>query len=166
MQTPRIVESSPKTLVGFCMEMSLATNHLTGKLWGQFMPRRNEITNLVSEDKFSLQVQQDGFDWYNLDVNARFTKWAAMEVKGRENIPEGMQTLDVSGGRYAVFIHKGLPTQFPITLESILEEWLPSSGYEPDYSRPQYELLGKKYINNHPDSEEEIWFPIKEKVVD
>lgn len=163
MQEPRIVGSKPKTLVGINMELSIATSHLTGKLWGQFMPRRNEIAHVVSSDKYALQVHRAGFDWYVFDANAPFTKWAAMEVKESNDIPSGMETLELSGGQYAVFIHKGLPSQFPATLQYILNEWLPYSGYEPDYSRPQYELLGEKYVNNHPDSEEEIWFPIKQR---
>lgn len=161
MQAPRIVESLPKTLVGLSMEMTYATNMLTGKLWGQFMPRAREVSNAVSNDKFSIQVFEKDFDWGKTDTDTRFMKWAAMEVDGNGNAPEGMQTLELSGGLYAVFIHKGLPSEFPVTLQYILTEWMPSSAYEPDHSRPQYELLGDKYINNHPDSEEEVWFPIK-----
>ncbi|SMD31722.1 AraC family transcriptional regulator [Reichenbachiella faecimaris] len=161
MQAPRIVESLPKTLVGLSMEMTFATQSSTGKLWSQFMPRRMEIANAVSQDKFSLQVFNKDFDWHTLEANMQFVKWATMEVSDKNSIPEGMQALDLVGGRYAVFVHRGLPSYFPTTLQYILNEWMPTSGYEPDNSRPQYELLGDKYINNHPDSEEEVWFPIK-----
>jgi len=160
MQVPRIIKSTSKKLVGLSLEMSYA-NNLTGKLWGQFMPRRNEILIPVSQDKFSLQIFQDDFDWHSANEHTVFIKWAAMEVSNHDQVPDGMKMLNLSGGTYAVFIHRGFSSQFPATLEFILKEWLPSSGYEPDYSRPQYEVLGEKYINNHPDSEEEVWFPIK-----
>ncbi|WP_422358771.1 GyrI-like domain-containing protein [Reichenbachiella sp.] len=163
MQTPRIVESSAKILVGMSMEMTYMTNSLTGKLWGTFMPRRNEIVGAVSSDKYSLQKFETGFDWRLADENTCFVKWAAMEVKSKDEVPRGMEVLDLEGGLYAVFIHKGLSSEFPQTLQYILGEWMPTSGYEPDGSRPQYELLGEKYMNNHPDSEEEVWFPIKKQ---
>ena len=38
----------------------------------------------------------------------------------------------------------------------------PNSDYKPD-DRPHFELLGAKYKNDDPDSEEEIWIPIKRK---
>lgn len=160
MQTPKIVESAPKTLVGFSIEMSY-TKNLTGQLWGKFMPRRKEIVNPVSDDKFSLQIFGEDFDWYSADADTQFVKWAAMEVSDEGQVPDGMKPLKLIGGMYAVFLHKGLASEFPATLQYILRSWMPTSGYDPDYSRPQYELLGEKYINNHPDSEEEIWFPIK-----
>lgn len=161
IQTPQIVQSLPKVLIGMSMEMSYATNQLTGKLWGSFMPRRHEVLDSVSTDKYSLQKFETGFDWKLADENTRFVKWAALEVKPGSAVPKGMGRLNLEGGLYAVFVHRGLPSEFPATLLYILRDWLPSSGYEPDGTRPQYEVLGDKYKINDPNSEEEIWFPIK-----
>jgi len=33
------------------------------------------------------------------------------------------------------------------------------------HPQAHFELLGEKYKNNHPDSEEEVWIPIKEKII-
>jgi len=41
-----------------------------------------------------------------------------------------------------------------------LREWLPNSGYELD-NRPDFEILGAKYINCNTVSEEDICTPIK-----
>lgn len=43
-----------------------------------------------------------------------------------------------------------------------LKTWLPASDYNLD-NRPHFEVLGEKYKNNDPTSEEEIWIPIKLK---
>ncbi|MGK2861531.1 MAG: GyrI-like domain-containing protein [Chitinophagaceae bacterium] len=45
----------------------------------------------------------------------------------------------------------------------IFNTWLPPSGYDLD-NRPHFEILGEKYKNDDPLSEEEIWIPIKQKV--
>lgn len=163
MQAPRIVDSLPKRLVGMSMDMTYATSSLTGKLWGTFMPRREEVIGAVSSDKYSLQKFKEGYDWSSSSEGTAFVKWAAIEVDNIDKVPHGMEVLDLEGGLYAVFIHKGLASEFLKTLQYILGEWMPRSGYDPDSSRPQYEVLGEKYINNHPDSEEEVWFPIKKR---
>jgi AraC family transcriptional regulator len=60
---------------------------------------------------------------------------------------------------YAVFDYKGLNTDSSIFIY-IFTEWLPGSIYVLD-ERPHFEVLGEKYKNNDPDSEEEICIPIK-----
>ena len=64
-------------------------------------------------------------------------------------------------GSYAVFDYKGLNTDTQIFIY-IFKEWLPNSDYELD-ERPHFEILGNKYKNGNPESEEEIWIPIKQK---
>ncbi len=62
----------------------------------------------------------------------------------------------LKGGLYAVFIHKGLPQDFPGTAQYIFGSWLPNSEYELD-QREHFELLGSKYKTNDPTSKEEVW---------
>jgi AraC family transcriptional regulator len=38
------------------------------------------------------------------------------------------------------------------------------SAYDLD-NRPHFEILGEKYKNESPDSEEELWIPVKLKAV-
>jgi AraC family transcriptional regulator len=63
---------------------------------------------------------------------------------------------------YAVFIHQGPPQAFVKTFQHIFYSWLPNSPYDVD-QREHFECLGEKYKNNAPDSEEEVWIPIKPK---
>ena len=74
-----------------------------------------------------------------------------------------MQTLILEEGTYAVFDYKGSGNDNRI-FEYIFGTWLPQSEYELD-KRPHFEVLGEKYKNNDPDSEEEIWIPIKLKSI-
>ena len=91
-----------------------------------------------------------------------FERWAAMEVTHFESIPADMEAFIMEEGLYAVFLHKGAASSGPNTFKYIFETWLPNSGYIYD-DRPQFEILGEKYKNEDPDSEEEIWIPIKHK---
>jgi len=71
-----------------------------------------------------------------------------------------MEFYIVPSGLYAVFIHTGAASTAPKTFEYIFETWLPNSEYLLD-NRPHFEILGGKYKNEDPSSEEEIWIPIK-----
>ena len=139
--------------------MSLVNNK-TGQLWGQFAPRIKEIQNRATTDKISMQVYPPRY-YEQFNPNNEFVKWAAVEVTNFEHIPEGMQSFVLPEGLYAIFEYKGSSADTSI-FQYIFSEWLPHSEYTVD-DRPHFEVLGSKYKNNDPNSEEEIWIPIKEK---
>lgn len=156
---PEIKAIPAKTLVGKRLQMSLLENR-TAALWGSFMPLRNEIRNRVSSHLLSLQNYDPSY-FVNFDPSRQFEKWAAVEVSSIEAIPEGLESLILPGGMYAVFHYKGMSND-PKIFQDIFTKWLPQSGYALD-DRPHFEVLGAKYKNNDPSSEEEIWIPIKRK---
>jgi len=158
---PEIKILSEKKLIGKRMIMSFADNK-TFEMWKSFMPRRKEIKNNLSSDLFSMQVYDESFDFEKFNVDARFEKWAAVEVSDFDTIPDQMESFILQGGLYAVFIHKGAASKGPETFNYIFGTWLPASEYVLD-NRPHFEILGKKYKNDDPDSEEEVWIPIKKK---
>ena len=157
MIIPRIEHLSSKIIVGKSLKMSYSKN-TTFQLWSSFMPRRKAILNTVSEDLFSIQIYTESFDFKQFNPSFEFEKWAGIEVSSLENIPEDMNVLELQEGFYAVFDYKGLNTDTSI-FEYIFGVWLPSSGYQLA-NRPHFEVLGKKYKNNDPESEEQIWIPI------
>jgi AraC family transcriptional regulator len=153
----RIECLTEKKLIGQHTRMSIADNK-TGQLWGQFAPKMNEIRQKKSTDKISMQVYPAAyFDAF--DLNLEFEKWAALEVNDFEHIPPGMDTFILREGLYAVFDYKGLPSDSSI-YQYIFSVWLPSSPYQ-IADRPHFEILGDRYKNNDPNSEEEIWIPIE-----
>jgi AraC family transcriptional regulator len=156
MQT-RIETLSPKKLMGMRMNMSFANNRTT-ELWRGFMQRRTEIQNKIGTDLYSLQNYPPHF-FDNFNPNAEFEKWAAIEVSDFSSIPDGMEPYTLLGGLYAVFLYKGSNTEAGSTFQYIFGTWLPNSGYSLD-NRSHFEILGEKYKNNDPNSEEEIWIPI------
>ena len=154
---PVIRELSEKKLLGVSMEMSVAANQ-TPLLWKSFMPRRGEIQSVVSKDFWAVQVYPSDY-FEKFDPDARFLKWAAVEVDAVDAIPEGIEILEIPAGSYAVFHYQGLAKN-PEIFHYIYAEWVPRSGYFLD-DRPHFEILGDKFDRNDPSSEEEIWIPIK-----
>jgi AraC family transcriptional regulator len=160
-QEPEIVSFSARLLVGKKLRMTYS-NNLTLELWRDFMPHRNEIANRVSQDLFSLQEYSFDFDFSTFDPEKPFDKWAAAEVKSFEQVPAGMECFIIPAGIYAVFHFKGPSNEALRIFGYIFGTWLPFSPYNID-NRPHFEILGPKYKNNDPDSEEEIWIPIRPK---
>ena len=154
---PQFVTIEPKKLLGICLEMSLAEN-LTGELWRSFMPRLKEIETRVGNHLYSLQVYDEDY-FQQFSPTREFEKWALAEVKNFSVIPDETEPFELPGGLYAVFQHKGMGTEI---FQNIFSEWLPNSGYALD-NRPHFEILGEKYKQGSPDSEEEIWIPVKIK---
>lgn len=147
-----------KTLMGMKIKTTLGQN-LTGKLWAGFMPRLNEIANRKGSDLFSVQLFPDNHAFGIYNPAADFEKWACAEVTDITQVPEGMETLAIPSGKYAVFLHKGNLAAAFATYQYIFAEWLPQSSMSID-TRPHFEIIGPKYRNDHPDSEEEIWIPV------
>jgi AraC family transcriptional regulator len=156
---PRIEKLDDKKLIGRRQTMSLVSNK-TGELWKSFMPRRRDISNKLTNDMISMQVYKPTH-FADFKPTNEFEKWASVEVTNFDNVPNDMETFNLTGGLYAVFDYKGLSTDNSI-FQFIFGTWLPSSEYDLD-DRPHFEVLGNKYKNNDPTSEEEIWIPIKMK---
>lgn len=153
---PRIEISNEKKLVGKRLTMSFAEFNI-GQLWQMFLPRRRTISNNLTNDLISLVIYPPQY-FADLDPSNEFERWAAVEVSDFETIPDDLETLTLASGLYAVFDYKGLPGNS--IFQYILDVWLPNSDYQLD-DRPHFEVLGEKYKHNDPDSEEEIWIPIK-----
>jgi AraC family transcriptional regulator len=159
MIDPVIQILAEKKLIGKRLTMSVAVNK-TFQLWQSFMPRRKEIIKNISDDLISMRLYGNSY-FDQIDLHAKFEKWAAVEVTDIDAVPDGLESFILPGGLYAVFHYKGLNTDSKI-FQYIYGTWLPASVYTLD-NRPHFEILGEKYRNNDPDSEEEIWIPVRPK---
>jgi AraC family transcriptional regulator len=159
MIIPRIESLKEKKLVGKSMTMSLVNNK-AGELWRSFMPVRKEITNTLTNYFISIAVYKPAH-FGNFNPKNEFEKWATVEVTDFEKVPGDMETFTLPGGLYAVFDYKGSSNDSSI-FQYIFGTWLPNSDYVLD-DRPHFEILGEKYKNADPDSEEEIWIPVRKK---
>jgi AraC family transcriptional regulator len=145
--------------MGIQKTMSLV-NFNIAELWGTFGPRRIEIKNNVNSELVSLAVYPSDY-FVSFSPSRNFQRWALVEVTDFDTIPNQMESFDLPSGLYAVFHYQGLNTDSSI-FQYIYNVWLPQSEYRLD-DRPHFEILGEKYKNNDPLSEEDIWIPIRKK---
>jgi AraC family transcriptional regulator len=158
---PQIKLISSKKLVGKHLTMTFKDNR-TAELWRSFMPFRKQISNAVGEDLISLQVFDNRTGFNDPADDLPFEKWAAAEVTDFDSIPEGMEPFTLEGGLYAVFHYKGSSSSAEGFFRYIFTTWFPASEFIVD-SRPHFEVIGEKYKNDDPSSEEEVWIPVKRK---
>lgn len=90
-----------------------------------------------------------------------FEKWAAKEVADYNDVPDDMETFTLQGGLYAVFDYKGSSSD-PSIFSYIFGTWIPDAEFVLD-DRPHFEVLGEKYRNEDPESEEQIYIPVRPK---
>lgn len=154
---PKIEMVSEKKLVGTHQAMNFAKYNVF-PLWSGFMPRRKEIKNTATAANISMAVYKAGY-FSNFNPTNTFEKWATVEVLNFDNVPNGMETFVLPSGLYAIFHYKGLNTDHSF-FDYIFRTWLPNSKYELD-DRPHFEVMGEKYKNNDPTSEEDIFIPVK-----
>lgn len=158
---PKIITIQDKKLVGQSVEMSLLQNK-TFELFSSFMPNRKQITNRVDTAIYEVLVY-DSINYFSeFNPNTTFEKWATVEVSDYESIPETMNSYNLQGGLYAVFIHKGLAEAFSKLMQFIFWEWFPKSEYVLD-DRAHFLVLGDNYKKDSPDSEETVYIPIRIK---
>lgn len=156
---PSIVDISVKIIAGIKMEMTLSENR-TGELWQKFMPLKNTIPHSVGLDLVSMaNYPSDFFSAFN--PTALFTKIAGVEVSQTNMENMRYECFEIPAGQYAMFLYKGLNTD-PSIFQYIFNDWIPKSDYVVAH-RPHFEILGKGYKNNDPNSEEEIWIPIERR---
>lgn len=156
---PQIVPLPARQVIGKRMEMSQAADQ-TPALWQRFMPHKKNIPgagNLISTNLYPA-------GYFNrFDPAARFEKWAATEVAGPAEPPDGLESFIIPAGLYAGILYRGLPQDFFATGRYVYSEWLPQSGYAMD-QRPHFFVMGHRYKHNDPSSEEEFWIPVKKLV--
>ncbi|MEJ2163362.1 MAG: GyrI-like domain-containing protein [Robiginitalea sp.] len=157
-RNPRL-ELLPQTrLVGKKHRMSYDRN-TTSELWKEFMPGISGIVDRLGSDLYSVEVYEDVDYFRSFEPGREFDKWAAVPVSSSSPAPEGMHTLMIPEGRYAVFNFRGKTSEVHAAYRYIYATWLGVTDYQLD-CRPHFAVMGPNYKLEDPDSEEEIWIPL------
>ncbi|MCU1328126.1 MAG: transcriptional regulator [Bryobacterales bacterium] len=154
---PRIVRFESMTITG--IGAPFISNLLPGSnaqkvipgIWDNFMRRRDEIPAKVADVTYG--VITGGMDMNNLHYIA------GIEVEPGDRVPEGMETVEVVEGNYAVFTHRGPISDLPQTTRTIYQDSLPQSGLTMR-DAPHVELYDGRFDPSSPTSEFDILVPV------
>jgi AraC family transcriptional regulator len=158
--TPIIERINEKKLVGIKLSISYA-DYKIGELWSSFMPRQKAILNKLTNNFISMAIYKADY-FLSFHPTNKFERWACVEVSAFQDVPDQLETFVLPSGLYAIFKYRGNSTEIDGFYQRIFTDWLPNTPYELD-ARPHMEILGEKYKNNDPLSEEDICIPIKQK---
>src|SRR6056297_2045382 len=108
--TPSIQTFPQTKLVSQKMTMSFPQDK-TIDLCQSFPPRKKEIKNSLNDDFYSVEIYPNTSFVQNFNTTQAFEKWAAIAVSEIDEIPKGMQSLNIPEGLYAVFPYQGKPSE-------------------------------------------------------
>lgn len=159
---PQIVEVPDFLVAGMRGKTTLRDNTLPD-LWQRFNTVAHMVPNPAPGAR-GIGVCEScttGNTLYGMSDDIPFTEVAGIEVTSLNDLPAPFVGKQVKGGRYAVFTHKGSITRLPQTFEYIWGTWFLVTSEELD-SREDFELYdGRFYGLDNPDSEMDIYIPIK-----
>ena len=114
-------------------------------MWNMFNPRINEIKHLAEGIRgYGICEADPDFDMCRFD-----------------DIPQGMIKKFLTGGKYAVFTHKGKLDKLGMTYEYIWGTWILCSGVELDM-RDDFEFYDERFLGYDNElSQMDIYIPVK-----
>lgn len=99
---------------------------------------------------------------FDIDNGKGIEYVCGVEVADDKNLPENFVLKKLPSFTYAVFEHKGHVSGIHQTCDTILQEWIPDSGYaKPGDADFFFERYGEKFDPEKGIGDIEIWIPIK-----
>lgn len=131
----------------------------TGALWSRFMPLHQNIKKIRGSESYSMEVYDSLRYFDSFDPEARFNKWAAVQVDEIITVPAGMHALivpKVSTPFSAMSVNPVRPILFT-AIYSASGFLNPVTG---STNVPMWPLWDRVINGEHPESEEDICIPV------
>ena len=154
---PRIVTLDQLVLIGRPY-FGDAENNKFAQAWDRFFPFEDQIPSKVNH-----QV------WYGVEIygpefhkDHQWMYFPSTEVSSLDEIPEALFGKILPSATYAVFTVKGGVPKIGETFMYAYDTWFPASEYE--VAHPfDFEYYDERFKADDPDSELDIYIPIKAK---
>lgn len=155
---PQVITSQEFVLAGIFIETTLTKMEIP-TLWKSFMPQRN-IPGRIGEHVFSVSELINDSQWINFRPDTVHRKWACVQVKNRQQIPDSMHLLIIPSSKHFVFDYSGTPHEFGQVWIYLLSEYFPKENLQID-NRFQFEILNENLKYGMSNFSEKIFIPIK-----
>jgi AraC family transcriptional regulator len=153
----KIVEKEAMKIVGMKTTTTIKNNNIP-QLWDKFNKKSCSIPN-VKVQKVSLGVCPS-VDVKEFNEEVPFDYIAGIIVENFDNVPDGMVTYEIPAQKYAVLTHKGALDKLQETYCYFYSVWPKESGME-FKGGAEFELYDERFIFGSPDSEMDIYRPVK-----
>jgi len=154
---PKIVSRDKELAVGMGGGFAPKSTNEIGELWGQFVKRMSEIES--AKHDYSLGICCPAHPQIEMRNSDCFVYIAAVPVEAAGTVPQGMVQVEIPGGRYAVFTHKGPISELAHTIDFIWGTWIPKSEYE-KREGPDFELYDERFDPETLAGEIDIYVPV------
>lgn len=158
---PEIVTFQPKCVVGFRCYMSIEKNNSI-EMWKKLNAQLEKQKYIsMNNNRYSIYETSGTCLQNTFNKNSETTLFIGIETSSDNNIPEGMELKEISGGKYAKFIHKGAVKNLISTYYYIWGVWFSNSRFQLD-DRDDLECYTEKFLGaEDKESQIEIYFPIQ-----
>lgn len=145
---PPIVYLEPFAVVGVFCDLTPATMHTLPEVWDEYGRRRGEIPAPDGAVLYGVGCALEGFYRYTA---GRPTRSA--------HVPVGMLRVEVPGGAYARFTHRGPVSTFGQTVQRAFGAWLPAAQLV-RRPGPELERYDARFRGEEEDSEVDFLVPV------
>ena len=150
---PEIREMQTRTIIGRNLLLPLYSREVFA-LWKEFRTEQMKA-GLIDVELYSIQ---EFAEW---PPKTTIMHWSGIEKQDTVKYPEEWQECVLQGGAYAFALFKGDSEEFPAMLKDIIVSWIPTTDYEYDPSRLQFQVMPHDYKLDDPNAEEQVWIPVR-----
>ena len=156
---PDIIEKAGMKLIGMRTTTTTGENEIP-QLWKRFMSRLKEIENATENDIMVGVCPYENMDIGDYTPETPFDYLACVLVESSQNIPDGMEFIEIPPAKYARFIHKGALDTLVKTYEAIYSGWVNDTEHKLAET-DQIEWYDNRFEFGQLDSEMDILIPIQ-----
>lgn len=116
LSDPEIAARGPLLVAGLKRRFKFSERGSIPGLWQEFIPLMLQVPDIRPGTTYGVVtgglMGEDGFDYA-----------AAIEIKGREDAPKGLDVIDIPKQRYAIFRHGGHVSEIGAVCSAIFGDW-------------------------------------------
>ncbi|HEY1933793.1 MAG TPA: AraC family transcriptional regulator [Acetobacteraceae bacterium] len=152
LEPPRFESGRTLLIAGLGEHYTFETNQGIPLLWQRFVPYIGNIPGQAGDVTYGVCCNADGA--------GNFEYIAGVEVASFDDIPEELRRTRIPEYRYVVFTHRDHISAIRGTWYTIMNKWLPESGYE-IADAPDFEHYDADFDPQKGTGKVEIWLPLK-----
>ena len=146
---PEFRDGKAVVVAGIAARYAPATKAAIPALWGRFVPLMRTIPGKLSFETYGV--------CFNLDGQGGFEYLCGLPIGEDTALPEGLRSVAIPAGRYAVFSHGTDLSTLAETWRGIFA-WLGNPGYR--MPEPYFEWYSADFCAESGTGALEIWIPV------